>query len=142
MFSGRMGYLDAMCQEMHEIMIEIETKEQKVDEQFEALKHLVEPTLNCPNAQCKMVGCLLLSLENAFMELKVEKNRFTDRGLRELVAFMRETRSSTPASLKAKYRRMQLRDADPRLQEEHCKEDCILAIYWDTFACCMAQRHS
>ena len=41
MFSGRMGYLDAMCQEMHEIMIEIETKEREVDDQFETLKQLV-----------------------------------------------------------------------------------------------------
>ena len=73
MFSGRMGYLDTMCQEMHEIMMEIEAKEQKVDDQFETLKQLVEPTLHCSNAQCKMAGCLLLFLNNAFVELKIEK---------------------------------------------------------------------
>ena len=59
----------------------------------------------------------------------LETNRFKDQKLRELMAFMRNPRGSIPASVKANWRRMQLRDADPRLQEESFQDGHILAIY-------------
>ena len=52
----------------------------------------------------------------------VETNRFKDRALRELMAFMRDPRGSLPASVKADWRRMQMRDDDARLREERFQE--------------------
>ena len=46
----------------------------------------------------------------------LETNRFKDQGLRELMAFMRNPRSSIPTSMKVNWNRMQLCAADLRLR--------------------------
>ena len=46
----------------------------------------------------------------------LETNRFKDQGLRELMAFMRNPRSSIPSSMKVNWNRMQLCAADLRLR--------------------------
>ena len=46
----------------------------------------------------------------------LETNRFKDQGLRDLMAFMRNPRSSIPTSMKVNWNRMQLCAADLRLR--------------------------